>query len=145
MRRIEVRVAALIRRGGKLLLACHKKRGRAYWVLPGGRVKFLEPLSRALARELLEETAQEAKVGRMVMANDFIDRAGPRHVVNLYFEARLIGRISRREFSGEKWLTALRYFSPAEIQKLPLRPCIKRELLEYLAKGRLSRTYLGSR
>ena len=145
MRRIEVRVAALIRRGGKLLLARHEKGDRAYWVLPGGRVKFLEPLSRALARELLEETAQKAKVGRLVMANDFVDRAGPRHVVNLYFEARLLGRSRRREFPGEKRLTALRYLSRAEIRKVRVRPRIKRQLLEYLEKGRLSMAYLGSR
>ena len=50
-----IRVSAILRWGGRILLCRHEKAGRAYWLLPGGGVNSGESLVRALHRELAEE------------------------------------------------------------------------------------------
>ena len=52
-KRVNHRVAAIIRKNDKILL--HKKEGEDHWALPGGRVKFNETSEDAIKRELLEE------------------------------------------------------------------------------------------
>jgi len=51
-----IRVSAILRWRGRILLARHEKAGGAVWLLPGGGVQPGESLLRALQRELWEET-----------------------------------------------------------------------------------------
>lgn len=87
----EVAVGAIVRRGDDLLLV-RRGRGAAVgkWSVPGGRVEFGEPLERAVAREVLEET------GLTVVVTGFagwVERIGddpfPYHYVILDFFASL--------------------------------------------------------
>jgi ADP-ribose pyrophosphatase YjhB (NUDIX family) len=61
---VEVAVGAVVRRGDEILLV---RRGRGAgvgrWSLPGGRVEFGEPVTAAVAREVVEETGVEIEVG----------------------------------------------------------------------------------
>src|SRR5919106_5518201 len=63
----EVAVGAVVQRGDDVLLI-RRARGTAVgqWSIPGGRVEFGEGLKAALAREVLEETGLEVKVGRFL-------------------------------------------------------------------------------
>ncbi len=67
-------VAALVRRGGDLLLV---KRAapplEGSWCLPGGFVESGEEVSEALARELLEETGLRVKTSHLVDVISFVD------------------------------------------------------------------------
>lgn len=61
-------VAAVIERDGKILI-CQRKSGQRHglkWEFPGGKVEHGEDSPTALARELLEELAIEAKIGRLL-------------------------------------------------------------------------------
>ena len=50
-----VRVSAILRWKGRVLLCRHEKPGKEYWLLPGGGVNGGESLVDALHRELAEE------------------------------------------------------------------------------------------
>jgi 8-oxo-dGTP pyrophosphatase MutT (NUDIX family) len=58
------RAAALITRGGLLLLAGTRYEGNRY--LPGGKVRLGEDSRTALARELREETSLELQIGDLL-------------------------------------------------------------------------------
>ncbi len=50
-----IRVSAILRWRGRMLLCRHEKGGKEIWLLPGGGVKSGESLTDALQRELAEE------------------------------------------------------------------------------------------
>jgi len=143
--RIELRVAAVTKRRKKILFALHKKGGESYWVLPGGRVKFGETLEEALEREFKEETGACVKVGRLLMVNDFLEAGRRRHVLNIYFLARPLGRIALDRDFHHKTIQRLSFLSEQEIRSENVRPNITREILTYLASNELSRIYVGRR
>ncbi len=56
-----IRVAAIIKEGDKVLTTQMEKSGDRYYVLPGGKVEIDENIEEALKRELKEETGIEIK------------------------------------------------------------------------------------
>jgi ADP-ribose pyrophosphatase YjhB (NUDIX family) len=79
-----LRVAAVIVRGGKVLLCTVNELG--YWFLPGGRVRLGEPSEAALARELAEELGHQLPPGplALIVENIYRDTA-VQHEVGLYY------------------------------------------------------------
>ena len=59
MARTGVRVSAIIKRDGRVLLIHRKKPEAEYWVFPGGGVEDFETIEEALVREVKEETNLE--------------------------------------------------------------------------------------
>lgn len=80
------RVRALIVVDGRLVVSSERRRGRRHVSLPGGRVRFGEPLVEALAREVSEETSLEVEVGPLAYVAEVI-RPHRRHDLNLIFVA----------------------------------------------------------
>jgi 8-oxo-dGTP diphosphatase len=71
-------VAAVIERDGRVLI-CQRKRGRhaLKWEFPGGKVEPGETPAVALARELREELAIEARIGEEIHRHDVRYGNGP--------------------------------------------------------------------
>ena len=118
----QLRVAALIVRADQILLVEHRKRGQRYWVLPGGRLQGNETLDAALRRELREELALEAQVGRLVIVCETL--APDRHVVNLIFQAGIGEGIAPRLDHSDPVLAGWQWVSVDQLPRLDFRPPI---------------------
>jgi 8-oxo-dGTP diphosphatase len=133
LRAPRIRVAPIIVKDNALLLVRHVKGDRTYWLLPGGGVDYGETLGEALLREIKEETNLDAELGELVMANDSIPPDGHRHVVNLYFTARVTGGEMR--MGGDWNLAELRFVPFEELDTIEFYPDIRPWLLPALRAG----------
>ena len=143
-----LRVSALVRRHGRILLCRHEKWGRPeYWLLPGGGVETGETLVQALHRELREELGIDEKPlleGPIALAESISppDADVARHVVHVIFAAHLGDRSLEAIESSDAAVRGHRLFDPEELIDIVLHPPIQR-FLEAWQPGDAS-VYLGS-
>lgn len=130
-----IRVSAILRWRGRILLIRHEKRGREHWLLPGGGVRSGESLTRALQRELAEETG-------LVRDGDELPVEGPvaivesisperslwsKHVVHVIFAGDLEGSLTDVSSTDEA-VRGHRLFGPEDLDEIVLHPPIERFL-----------------
>jgi ADP-ribose pyrophosphatase YjhB (NUDIX family) len=127
-----IRVSAILRRESRLLLVRHEKKGREYWLLPGGGVGAGETLVAALKRELAEEVGIDEDIpleGPVALA-DSISPPGwpPKHVVHIVFAGSLDDHSLERVTSADAAVRNQRLFDVEELAGLALHPPIQRFL-----------------
>jgi ADP-ribose pyrophosphatase YjhB (NUDIX family) len=130
-----VRVSAVLRWRGTMLLCRHEKRGREHWLLPGGGLRSGETLTQALQRELAEEIG-------IVGAGDELPVEGPiaivesisperslwsKHVVHVIFAGDLSGSLSDVA-SVDAAVRGHRLFAPEELDTVAMHPPLQRFL-----------------
>jgi 8-oxo-dGTP diphosphatase len=131
-----IRVSAILRWRGRILLCRHEKPGREYWLLPGGGVNSGESLVDALHRELVEEIGIEDDVpveGPVAIA-DSISPArtfAPKHVVHIIFAGDLSGRSLEAVTSQDGAVRGHRLFAVNELDSVVLHPPIQRFLARW--------------
>jgi len=132
-----VRVAAVVERGGRLLLVRHQKPGREpYWVLPGGRLERGETIPECAVREVGEETGLRAAFYGVLYVGEFL-REG-RHTVDVTVRMSLedaaeavLGGDPEVEPGAEPTLRGLRWVGVEELEEIGLLPApLKERLLE---------------
>jgi len=126
-------VAAIIEHEGKIL-ACQRARGGRFelmWEFPGGKVEPGEALEHALARELKEELAVKATIGREIYRSKY-SYAEMRQPIELIFFAASAApeEIENKEFEQIAWRT------PESLSELNFLAA-DRELIEKLASGQI--------
>ncbi len=128
-----IRVSAILRRRGRVLLCRHEKPGKEYWLLPGGGVDSGESLVDALHRELSEELGldDELPVEGPVALVDSIAPPGSlsqKHVVHIIFAGDLGGRSLETVTSQDAAVRGHRLFAADELEDVILHPPIQRFL-----------------
>jgi 8-oxo-dGTP diphosphatase len=131
-----IRVSAILRWQGRMLLCRHEKGDRAYWLLPGGGVNSGESLVRALHRELSEEIGIDDKlpVEGPVAIVDSIAPAhsyATKHVVHIIFSGDLGERSLEAVTSRDAAVRGHRLFTVAELNDIVLHPPIQRFLARW--------------
>jgi ADP-ribose pyrophosphatase YjhB (NUDIX family) len=130
-----IRVSAILRWRGRILLIRHEKRGVEHWLLPGGGVRGGESLTEALQRELAEETGivqggVELPVEGPVVIVDSISperSLWSKHVVHVVFAGDLDGSLTDVS-SQDEAVRGHRLFALEELDGIVLHPPIQRFL-----------------
>jgi 8-oxo-dGTP diphosphatase len=126
-----IRVSAILRWRGRVLLCRHEKGGREVWLLPGGGVKTGESLVDALDRELVEEVGIEPPSVEGPVA--LVDSIAPerslraKHVVHVIFAGDLDGSLEAVS-SQDAAVRGHRLFAVDELDGVVLHPPIARFL-----------------
>ena len=142
-----IRVSAVLRWRGRILLCKQEKPGKEYWLLPGGGVNSGESLVEALRRELAEEVGiiellpLEGPVA-------IVDSIAPersfaaKHVVHIIFAGDLSGRSLEAATSRDAAVRGHRLFDRTELDDVVLHPPIQRFLRRWESGD--PAVYLGS-
>jgi len=137
-----VRVAAVVERGGDLLLVRHQKPERdPYWVLPGGRLEPGEAIPDCAVRELAEETGLAASFSGVLYVAEFL-REG-RHTIDVVARMALegdgeavLGSDPEVVPGAEPTLREVRWVNVDELRGIELLPdSVKDRLLEDAGGG----------
>jgi 8-oxo-dGTP diphosphatase len=131
-----IRVSAILRWQGRILLCRHEKPGREYWLLPGGGVNSGESLVDALQRELSEEVGigDDLPVEGPVAIVDSISPVrsfAAKHVVHIIFAGDLGGRSLETVTSRDAAVRGHRLFGVHELDGIVVHPPIQRFLARW--------------
>jgi ADP-ribose pyrophosphatase YjhB (NUDIX family) len=130
-----IRVAAILRWEGRILLIRHEKPTGDAWLLPGGGVRLGESLVDALRRELSEETGlfrdgEEIPLeGPVAIVDSISPPSDPyrKHVVHVIFAADVSGSLED-VVSQDDAVRGHRAFLLRELESVALHPPIHRFL-----------------
>jgi 8-oxo-dGTP diphosphatase len=142
-----IRVSAMLRWRGRVLLCRHEKPGREYWLLPGGGVNSGESLVDALHRELGEEIGIDDELpleGPVAIVDSIAPGPGvsSKHVVHIIFAGDLGGRSLEAVTSQDAAVRGHRLFALGEMDAIVLHPPIQRFLQRWQPGDPIA--YLGS-
>ncbi|MFB6208284.1 MAG: NUDIX domain-containing protein [Candidatus Nanohaloarchaea archaeon] len=119
---VDLRVAAIIFDGEKVLTTKMEEDGRAYHVLPGGGVEEDEDIKEALERELVEETSLEIMDARLRYIRELNLETG--RGIEFYFLVDSEGEPETGYDPEDKEaeLTGLHWLTPAELEGVEFHP-----------------------
>ena len=142
-----IRVSAILRWKGRMLLCRHEKPGKEYWLLPGGGVNSGESLVDALRRERAEEIGIDEPVpveGPVAIVDSIspTQSFAAKHVVHIIFAGDLGERSLEAVTSQDAAVRGHRLFEVHDLDGIVLHPPITRFLSRWQPGD--PAVYLGS-
>jgi 8-oxo-dGTP diphosphatase len=131
-----IRVSAVLRWRGRILLCRHEKPGKEYWLLPGGGVNSGESLVDALRREIKEEIGIDERFpleGPVAIVDSIspVRSFAAKHVVHIIFSGDLGARSLEAVTSADAAVRGHRLFALGELDEIVLHPPIQRFLARW--------------
>ena len=131
-----IRVSAILRWKGRMLLCRHEKPGKEYWLLPGGGVNSGESLVDALRRELAEEIGIDEPVpveGPVAIVDSIspTQSFAAKHVVHIIFAGDLGERSLEAVTSQDAAVRGHGLFEVQDLDGIVLHPPIQRFLARW--------------
>jgi len=140
-----IRVGGFLGVDGHVLMVQQGRGGERYWLLPGGGVRFGEPLAQALIRETQEELGLRVAVGQLLAIVESISPEPdyPKHVVHLIFDVSSAPEADLTPVDDA--VLGARFLSETEILAADVRPPIAEFLTACLRERPSSPQFLGRR
>lgn len=88
----QIRVGGIAFLEGRILLVTHRKNGKEYWVVPGGRAEWGETAMDAVIREFREELNLKIKIIDFLFYTESLPPSYPYHTLNLFFLVKPMNR-----------------------------------------------------
>lgn len=131
---IRVRIAVVIPRGNEILLVRHVKKGRTYWLVPGGGLDFGETIDDCARREVKEETNLDIKLLKLLFISESVSVEHERHLMNLTFLGQASNSYDDIKVLLDDRVQEARFVPVEKIDKIelhpPIAPFIKRAFRE---------------
>ncbi len=140
---MRVRVAGVLAHDRGLLLVKHAKKGKTYWLLPGGGVGLGEHLQDALMREFAEELSLNVTVEELLFVVETVSPQGE-HILQPTFDVAA-GSADDILLGSDKRVVDFHFFRQDTIGDVVLYPDIKDELAAYLQTHRVEQRYVLKR
>jgi 8-oxo-dGTP diphosphatase len=140
-----MRVAGFFAVDDEILMVQQGRGDERYWLLPGGGVRFAEPLSQALIRETQEELGLRVAVGPLLAIVESIspEPEYPKHVIHLIFD---VSAAREADFAPrEAAVLGAAFLSETQLHTADVRPPIAEFLAACLRERPSSPQYLGRR
>ena len=140
-----IRVGGFLGVDGHVLMVQQGRGAERYWLLPGGGVRFGEPLAQALVRETQEELGLRVAVGQLLAIVESISPEPdyPKHVVHLIFDVSSAPEADLTPVDDA--VLGARFLSETEILAADVRPPIAEFLTACLRERPSSPQFLGRR
>ena len=122
-RPIRLATRAIILHDNRLLLVNAWKDRSDLWCAPGGGAEPHSSLPDNLAREVMEETGLQVRVGEVCLINEFHDPNGTFHQVDVYFRCEIVaGEVSEDWVDPEGIVTKRKWATCREVETLHVKP-----------------------
>jgi ADP-ribose pyrophosphatase YjhB (NUDIX family) len=140
-----IRVGGFFAVDERILMVQQGRGDERYWLLPGGGVRFAEPLAQALIRETKEELGLRVAVGALLAIVESISPEPdyPKHVIHLIFEVSAAPDADLAPQNAA--VLGAAFLSETEIHAADVRPPIAEFLSSCLRDRPSSPQYLGRR